>query len=102
MSRVRSSAQVREVLSNQVYRIRQVAGSRHDDAANIRRARERVGELEGRAGEIVEERHELGAEAPQRDAGQAAGIGEDACDARIERRLAAACGDGSRSRAPPG
>ena len=77
--------------SNQVYRMRQVARSRDDDAANrsASRAAERVGELERRAGQIVEERHELGAEAPERNAGQARPRSAKNCaDARIERRLA--------------
>src|SRR4051794_23201473 len=95
-----SLIEIWKILSNQVYRMRQVAGSRDDDAANICRARERVGELERRAGQIVEERRELRAEAPERNAGQAFRVGEEPGDAPIERRLAAPRCDGSRGIAP--
>jgi hypothetical protein len=80
--------------------MRQVARSRDDYAANIRCARERVCELERRPGKIVEERHELDAEAPQRNPGQAVRTGEEACDAFVEARLAVACGHGSRRVGP--
>ena len=53
--------------------MRQVARARRRDTANLdarSSARRSVGELERRAGQIVEERHELGAESPQRDARQ--------------------------------
>ena len=82
--------------------MRQVAGSLDDHAANIRRTGERVCKLERGPGKIVEERHEVGTEAPEGNTGQAVGIGEEACDARVEPRLAATRGDGSRRPAPLG
>src|SRR3954468_22923642 len=95
-----SLIEVRKILPNQVYRIRQVARSRDDHATNIRCARERVCELERRPGEIVEERHDRAAEGPQRNARQAVGIGEEACDAHVEPRLAVPRGHGTRRLAP--
>src|SRR3954454_21434347 len=97
-----SLIEVRKILPNQIYRMRQVAGSRDDHAPNIRRTGERVCELEWGPGKIVEERHEVGTEAPEGNTGQAVGIGEEACDARVEPRLAATRGDGSRRPAPLG
>jgi len=82
--------------------MRQVARSRDDHATNIRCAREGVCELERRPGKIVEERHELVAEAPERHARQTDRIGEEACDAPIEPRLAVPRADGSRRPAPLG
>src|SRR4051812_33000995 len=92
--------EVRKILPNQVYRMRQVARSRHDHATNIRRTRECVCELEGRPGKIVEKRHERRAEAPERNTRQAVRIREEACDARIEPRLARPRGDGTGRFAP--
>src|SRR4029079_14677045 len=54
-----SLIEIRKVRSNQIYRMSHIAAYRDDDAANIRRARERDCELERRAGQTVEERHEL-------------------------------------------
>src|SRR3954451_98440 len=86
-----SLIEVRKILPNQVYRMRQVAGSRDHHGANIRRARERVCELERRPGKILEERHERSAETPQRNTGQAGGVREEARDTRVERHVAAPC-----------
>src|SRR4051812_33446290 len=95
-----SLIEVRKILPNQVYRMRQVARSRDDHAANIRCARERVCELERRPGKIVEERHELGSETPQRDTGQPIRIGEEACDALVEAQFAVARGHSTRRVTP--
>src|SRR3954452_23460830 len=95
-----SLIEVRKILPNHVYRMRQVARSRDDDGTNIRCARERVRELERRPGKIVEERHELDAEAPQRNPGQTVRIIEEACDALVEARLAVPRGHGTRRLAP--
>jgi hypothetical protein len=80
--------------------MRQIARSRDDHATNIRCARERVCELERRPGEIVEERHELGAETPERNTGQAGGIGEEARDTLVEALIAVPRGHRTRRRAP--
>jgi hypothetical protein len=80
--------------------MRQVAGSRDDHGANIERSRERVCELEGRPGEIAEERHQLGAEAPERHAGQSVRVREEPRDAVVEARLAVPRSDGTRRVAP--
>src|SRR5215211_5546834 len=95
-----SLIEVRKILPNHVYRMRQVARSRDDHATNIRCARERICELELRPGKVFEERHELVAEAPERNTRQTDGVGEKACDARIEPRLAVPCGNGTRRLGP--
>src|SRR3954468_18065177 len=95
-----SLIEVRKILPNQVYRMRQVARSRDDHATNIRRTRECVCELERRPGKIVEERHELRAEAPDGNTGQAVRLREEACDALVEPRLPVPRRDGTRRLAP--
>src|SRR4051794_6652322 len=97
-----SLIEVGKILSNQVYRMRQVAGSRDDHGANIRRTCERICELERRSGKVVEERHELRAQAPERYPARAVGVDEEACAPRVEPRPAVPRRDGTRSVAPLG
>src|SRR3954471_17667550 len=97
-----SLIEVRKILPNQVYRMRQVAGSRDNHGANMPRAREGVGELERRARKILEERHERSADAPERDTGQAGGVVKEARDTRVERHVAAPCRDGAGRVGPVG
>jgi hypothetical protein len=91
-------------VSNQVYNMRQVARSPDDDSANlaarVERAAVGIGQLVRRAGEIVEEWHELGAEAPERHARQLLGIGERFRQPHVDRRPAAAGRDCPRRAVP--